>query len=104
MLTFTLLPCVGWTAGAWHAAGATQQWLNPPGQRTSLPVTGHGEDGSSSVPYQLNEAPDADDVARDLYGNDVSTAVATYKRDHTGSVYEEHSPKTQVARLKPPTT
>ena len=53
--------------------------------------------------YPLLDEPDAD-VERDRYGNDVSTAVATYKSDRTGSLYEEHSPNTQVARLKPPTT
>ena len=55
------------------------------------------------MPYPLLDEPDAD-VLRDRYGNDVSTAVATYKSDRSGGVYEEHSPNTQVARLKPPTT
>jgi hypothetical protein len=38
----------------------------------------------------------------DLYGNEVSHAVATYTYDHAGSLYEEHSPQTEVPRLTPP--
>ena len=103
MLTFTLLVFAGWIAGAWHATTASQPWLSPPNQQTSAPTTGNGDPGWSSLPYPLLDEPDAD-VERDRYGNDVSTAVATYKSDRTGSLYEEHSPSTQVARLKPPTT
>ena len=103
MLTFTLLLFAGWTAGAWHAANGPQQRLSLRHQVTSLPATGTGDLGRSSLPLPPLDEPDAD-VERDLYGNDVSTAVATYKSDPTGSLYEEHSPNTQMARLKPPTT
>ena len=103
MLTFTLLPFAGWTAGAWHAASASQQLVNRPNESTSPPVIGSADLGCSSLPSPLIDKPDAG-VERDLYGNDVSTAVATYQSDRAGSVYEEHSPNTQVARLKPPTT
>jgi hypothetical protein len=101
VLTFTLLPLAGWTAGAWRATRGSQQWLSLPTQETAPPVTGTGDHGWSSLPDPVLDEPDAD-VERDLYGNDVSTAVATYKSDRTGSLYEEHSPNTQVARLKPP--
>ena len=37
-----------------------------------------------------------------LYGNDITNAIATYKLDASGSVYEEHSPDTEVPQLKPP--
>jgi hypothetical protein len=40
----------------------------------------------------------------DLSGDDVNDAVATYKLDPTGSLYEEHSPQTEVPRLRPPKT
>lgn len=103
MLTFTLLPFVGWTAGAWHATSASQQLLSLPNQQTSQQATETGDLDQSSLPFPLLHEPDAD-VERDLYGNDVSTAVATYKSDRTGSLYEEHSPNTQMAQLKPPTT
>jgi hypothetical protein len=45
-----------------------------------------------------------DRSVQDLYGNDVSDAVARYKADPEGTVYEEHSPQTEIPYLKPPTT
>ena len=32
----------------------------------------------------------------DLYGNEVIEAVAKYKLDETGSLYEVHSPETEL--------
>ena len=46
------------------------------------------------------EREDDNDV--DLYGNDVSDAVAKYKLDSDGSLYELHSPQTQLPRLGSP--
>ena len=40
----------------------------------------------------------------DLYGNEVTEAVAKYLLDSTGAVYEEHSPQTEVPRLAAPTS
>ena len=40
--------------------------------------------------------------SRDLYGNEVTEAVAKYLLDSTGAVYEEHSPQTEVPRLAAP--
>lgn len=42
--------------------------------------------------------------AVDLYGNEVSDAVATYSIEPGGEVVEEHSPRTQMARLASPTS
>lgn len=39
---------------------------------------------------------------RDLYGNEITQAVATYKLDSAGSLYEEHSPQTELPRLGSP--
>jgi hypothetical protein len=39
---------------------------------------------------------------RDLYGNDVASAVAKYSFDATGSLYEVHSPQTELPRLASP--
>jgi hypothetical protein len=50
------------------------------------------------------EQPEPEEQRLDLYGNDVSDAIANYKSDRTGSVYEEHSPQTEVPRLKHSTT
>lgn len=38
----------------------------------------------------------------DLFGNEVSSAVATYKLDPGGILYEEHSPQIEVPRLGVP--
>ena len=38
----------------------------------------------------------------DLRGNEVSDAVATYKLDALGSLYEEHSPTTEIPKLGEP--
>jgi hypothetical protein len=40
-----------------------------------------------------------EDEEIDLYGNDVSDAVAKYKLDSDGSLYELHSPETQLPHL-----
>jgi hypothetical protein len=45
--------------------------------------------------------PDASDAV-DLYGNQVVDAVAKYKLDATGTLYELHSPQTEIPRLRSP--
>ena len=53
----------------------------------------------------IDVAPDRegpDDGDTDLYGNDVTDAVATYQLDAAGSLYETHSPRTELPHLKPP--
>ena len=51
-------------------------------------------------------APEAvsedDEAVVDLYGNDVASAVAKYNLDADGSLYEAHSPQTQLPRLGSP--
>jgi hypothetical protein len=43
-----------------------------------------------------------DEPVVDVLGNEISEAVATYKLDSTGSLYEEHSPQTELPRLGSP--
>ena len=45
------------------------------------------------------DAGDPNDAFTDLYGNEVSDAIATYKFDQSGSLYELHSPQTELPRL-----
>ena len=45
--------------------------------------------------------PDDDDAV-DLYGNGVSDAVARYRLDSDGTLYELHSPRTELPRLSAP--
>ena len=47
------------------------------------------------------ETPDANGPV-DLYGNEVTEAIAKYKFDATGSLYETHSPQTELPRLSSP--
>jgi hypothetical protein len=42
--------------------------------------------------------------AFDLYGNEIESAVADYRVDTRGGIYELHSPDTAVERLGPPGT
>jgi hypothetical protein len=35
----------------------------------------------------------------DLYGNEINDAIATYTLDPSGSLYELHSPQTELPRL-----
>ena len=46
----------------------------------------------------------ADDAPHrlDVRGNEIDRPVARYRVDDRGSLYEVHSPETEVPRLKPP--
>ena len=55
--------------------------------RTELTPAAHDDDATGSV---------------DLFGNDVSDAVARYSLDATGSLYEVHSPQTEIPKLGSP--
>jgi hypothetical protein len=60
--------------------------------------------GDKALPASA-QAPDDPDAAdpgdgfTDLYGNEVSDAIATYTFDQSGSLYELHSPQTELPRL-----
>ena len=45
---------------------------------------------------------DDESGAVDLYGNEVTDAIATYSVDPAGSLYELHSPQTELPRLGSP--
>ena len=38
----------------------------------------------------------------DRYGNEVDRAIGDYRIDHTGDLYEQHSPSTELPKLAPP--
>jgi hypothetical protein len=101
-LAVTLCPVAGWTAGAWHAS--TSDRIRPV-YGAALPVATPEPPaaGWSALPDPAIEEPPNDDRL-DLYGNDVSPAIARYTHDSAGAVREEHSPATEVTRLAPPTT
>lgn len=58
------------------------------------------------APHVLGDlpAPDATDlgIAVDLYGNEVTDAVAEYGLDSTGDLFERHSPQIELPRLASP--
>jgi len=56
------------------------------------------------APAPRAESPVADDDQTDvdIQGNPVTDAVAKYKFDAGGSLYEVHSPQTELPRLAPP--
>ena len=75
---------------------------------TKLTITGT-YDGlkSPATTVQMHKSPVRGvrgPVVVDLYGNGVSPAVATYSLDALGSLYEEHSPQTELPRLGSPKT
>ena len=60
---------------------------------------------ASERPAGVRETPQPhsdDDAIVDLYGNEVSDAVAKYELDPSGSLYELHSPQTELPRLASP--
>jgi hypothetical protein len=57
---------------------------------------------SDTVPSPRHASPPDDGAAVDLYGNEVNDAIATYTLDPTGSLYELHSPQTELPRLGSP--
>jgi hypothetical protein len=103
MLTVTLIPVGGWYAGAWHASSSARERFTAAPASRSPQATPRSDSGWSSLPVPLIEESEPDSE-RDLYGNDVSDAVAKYKHDRTGNIVEEHSPSTEIAKPKPPTT
>ncbi len=48
------------------------------------------------------EAPETAESETDLYGNEVSDAVAEYGLDASGSLYEMHAPQVEVPKLGSP--
>jgi hypothetical protein len=46
--------------------------------------------------------PSSRDGSIDFTGNEVRRAIARYKVDPLGALYEEHSPETEVQRLGSP--
>ncbi len=66
------------------------------------PTFAHPTD-PSDMPSLGDDAADPDDGAQvDLQGDEVTPAVATYKFDAQGNIYETHAPHTEVPKLSSP--
>jgi hypothetical protein len=59
-------------------------------------------DVAADGPKLHRARPDGTESVVDLYGNEVDEAIATYSLDPTGSLYEVHSPQTELPRLASP--
>jgi hypothetical protein len=58
--------------------------------------------GATDVPSERGTQQDAARGSVDLYGNEVTDAIATYSLDPAGGLYELHSPQTELPRLGSP--
>ncbi len=77
-----------------HFAARPQKTPLADVRRTSLVSdTADGDVPGDDMPHNL-----------DLYGNEVTDAVAKYRFDASGLLYELHSPQTEVPKLAPPKT
>jgi hypothetical protein len=75
---------------------------------TSAEITAQAEHAGGTVAGGSLMEPDdsspSNDSRVDLFGNEIEEAVADYRIDLRGGIYERHSPDTEVARLGSPTT
>jgi hypothetical protein len=78
--------------GARHAGAAVVDQLPNPAPEPAF---------SEAVPRDSDAEPD-EETAVDMMGNQVTDALAKYRFDAAGSLYELHSPQTELPRLKPP--
>jgi hypothetical protein len=83
--------------------------LNPRPVTVSLPADVNANHlpvvpGAPMGDRDQGKGPDQSEGPTDLLGNPVTDAVARYKFDATGSLYELHSPQTEVPKLRPPKT
>jgi hypothetical protein len=68
---------------------------------TGSPLPG---EAGPDAPQVEPDASDGEDPRTDLSGNEVEDAVADYRIDVRGTIYERHSPETAVRQLASPTT
>jgi hypothetical protein len=80
---------------ATSSAEITAQSVQP----TGTVIGGSLVEGTDSAASE-----DPEDPKVDLFGNEVEEAIADYRIDVRGSVYERHSPETAVQKLGSPTT
>ena len=75
---------------------------------TTVAAIGAGHSATQSRAFRSGQhaaddtTTDSRDATVDFNGNEVRRAVARYKVDPLGALYEEHSPDTEVPRLGSP--
>lgn len=71
----------------------------------AVPAASRGlEITSRDIAVEPDATDDGVDGPVDLNGNEISPALATYSLDALGSLYEVHSPQTELPRLGSPKT
>ena len=100
MLTVTLLTVAACSYGAGHSARSSRVTFTPTPTASAPAASPDTDRDLKNRPVPVTQQPEPQEQRHDFYGNDVSDAIATYKSDRAGSVYEEHSPQTEVPRLK----
>lgn len=86
----------------------TPQHVTPSHTALAAVVPHAAASGSAATPGVVADETETDanetEAIIDLYGNEVSPAVATYSFDALGSLYEVHSPQTELPKLGSPKT
>jgi hypothetical protein len=88
---------------AWTTPLAAKAPVAPPmaAQHDSDGVFAHPSEPQD--PQSLNDEDDPDDGSQlDLQGDEVTAAVAKYRFDAQGNIYETHAPHTEVPHLGRP--
>ena len=85
--------------------GARELCVDHGARNGQISSTGSVDAKSDLAGVSMTSTPardeDVDDPV-DLYGNEVTAAVAKYKLDGRGALYELHSPQTELPQLAPP--
>jgi len=86
-------------------------WVSPAASAntaTSAEITVQACPAASEVAegslVESGDSREPRDPEFDLFGNEVEPAVADYRIDLRGTIYERHSPETAVAKLGSPST
>jgi hypothetical protein len=92
-----LLPDVFFDAGS-ASRPQYETVASPPGSSSSASLLDPGAGDASRSSAVTDDTPQRIDVR----GNEIARPVARYRLDERGSLYEVHSPETELPRLKPP--
>lgn len=105
------IAAIVWVVACLVLPPAVANWLTPLGPSRVLPgaalrpafVPPASARVLPSPVVDSDTAVESDAPRRlDVYGNEIARPVARYRVDDRGTLYEVHSPQTEVPRLAPP--
>ena len=111
-LTMLVVVAGAWSAGVQSAKAAARQQsapvvkpvvARPAAERGALKPLSYQD--QSVVEDMMGIADDdapTDEVRVDLYGNEIESAVGSYRVDFQGDLYESHAPEVTLAELPDP--